>query len=149
MSVRAQVIIKDSDEELWFYRHSDGYPDGVKASLDKFCGWIREGRIRNNASQAAGWLVMIGAAECRGVYSLPGSLDKTDAELLEPCDRDVVTSWKVGTYEPCGPELHGDVKHLYVVNAENATWEETSLKGWQIRVGTDSTSPGIDSFAGA
>lgn len=124
MSTRAQIIIKDSCTEIWFYRHSDGYRDGVKPTLDLFCAWIKEGLIRKDAMQAAGWLVMlvmIGAGEYRRVYNGP---DKTDGELLKPCQRDGSMGWKVGSYEPDGAHIHGDVEHLWIVDVEKATWKE-------------------------
>ena len=121
MSTRAQIIVKDSCTEVWFYRHSDGYRAGVKETLDLFCKWIKEGRIRRDAMQAAGWLVMIGADEYRRVYN---GKDKTDAELLQPCARDASMGWKVGSYEPDAPQIHGDTEHLWVVDVEKATWKE-------------------------
>ena len=64
MSTRANIIIKDSwGNELFFYRHSDGYPDGTLPTLEKFVKWVKEGRIRDHAGQAAGWLIIIGADE--------------------------------------------------------------------------------------
>lgn len=108
MSTRCQVIVKEGDCELWFYRHSDGYPEGVKATLDKFCGWMRDGLIRKDAMQAAGWLVLIGAQE----YDNPG----------KPVDD--IGGWKVGAYEPCEPSVHGDIDHLYVVDVNKASWKE-------------------------
>ena len=34
----------------------------VKPTLDKFCEWLRDGKIRRDPMQAAGWLVVLGAA---------------------------------------------------------------------------------------
>ena len=107
MSTRAQVIVKDQYSEIWFYRHSDGYPEGVAPTLDKFCEMIKSKEIRNNAKQACGWLVIIGHeeyAESRKQY--------------EFC------RWKVGAYEPCAPKRHGDIEHLYEVDATTGTWKE-------------------------
>jgi len=63
MSTRAGVIIKDGHDELHFYRHSDGYPEGTLPTLEKFLNLVKEGKIRNNVDQAAGWLIIIGAEE--------------------------------------------------------------------------------------
>jgi len=64
MSTRAQIKITDSfGQELWFYRHSDGYPDGTLPTLQKFLDWVKAGKIRDNVEQAAGWLILIGAEE--------------------------------------------------------------------------------------
>lgn len=108
MSTRAQIIIKDSfGDELWFYRHSDGYPEGTLPSLKVFLNYVKDGLIRSNAAQASGWLVIIGHNE----YEVPDS----------PND------WKVGAYEPCCPVLHGDIQYLYTVDLEKKTitWKET------------------------
>ena len=121
MSTRAQIIVKDRYSEVWFYRHSDGYREGVKPTLDKFCEWLREGKIRRHPMQSAGWLVMLGAEEYRNIHGGP---DKTDAELLAPCVRSPYGTWKVGAYEPCAPRVHGDVEHLWVVDVEKAEWYE-------------------------
>ena len=98
MSTRCQVIVKDKYDELWFYRHCDGYPDGVKETLEKFLLLVKEGKIRNNPMQAAGWLIIIGHNE----YNV--SDDPTD--------------WKVGAYEPCTPETHGDIEYLYTIDLD-------------------------------
>ena len=63
MSTIANVIIKDESDKLYFYRHSDGYPEGTMPSLNIFLNWIKEGKIRNNISQSAGWLIILGAIE--------------------------------------------------------------------------------------
>ena len=83
MSTRANIIIKDEYDKLWFYRHHDGYPSVTLPSLNKFLSWIKEGKIRNNVNQAAGWLILLGAEE----YGNKGSFDEN-------------SDWKVGAYEP-------------------------------------------------
>lgn len=103
MSTRAQVIVKDSfGDELWFYRHSDGYPKGTLPSLEKFLGWVKDGLIRDNALQSAGWLVILGHTEYEQ-SDIPNSKDGCDG-------------WKVGAYEPCPPVKHGDIEYLYTVD---------------------------------
>lgn len=56
MSTRANVVLRDSEggECLWFYRHSDGYPEGALSSLETFINWVAQGKIRNNVEQAGG-----------------------------------------------------------------------------------------------
>ena len=44
-------MIKDKYDQLFFYRHSDGYPEVTEASLNKFMGWLENGNIRNNVGQ--------------------------------------------------------------------------------------------------
>src|SRR5690348_10367703 len=76
MSTRANIILQETfswedekneqqttTERLYFYRHSDGYPDGTMPSLKIFIDWVKKGKIRDNVSQSAGWLILIGAME--------------------------------------------------------------------------------------
>lgn len=102
MSTRCQVVIKDGWSEVWFYRHSDGYPEGVAETLNKFLEWVKGDRIRDNAEQASGWLVILGHQEY-GVGNEPGH----ETNLRE---------WKVGAYEPCPPGRHRDTEYLYIVD---------------------------------
>jgi len=115
MSTRAQIIVQDPDkEEIWFYRHSDGYPKGVKKTLDQFCAWVRTGLIRNNTQQAAGWLVILGHAEYDDVWENGDIRKKRPDEHLRP-SKEMCSGWKVGAYEPCEPVIHSDVEHMYRV----------------------------------
>ncbi len=126
MSTRCQVILKDSYGEVWFYRHSDGYPEGVTPTLARLCQWIKDGRIRNNAEQAAGWLVIIGREEYKAwkppVFD-PARKPSQDGPF-EPGHDNAMSGWQVGAYEPCAPQMHGDIEHLYVVDLASATWKE-------------------------
>ena len=49
MSTRCQIVIKDESNQIVFYRHSDGYPEGAMPTLQKFMEWVRNKKIRNNA----------------------------------------------------------------------------------------------------
>jgi hypothetical protein len=80
MSTRANILIKDECDELWFYRHSDGYPTGCLPTLAKFMSWVKDRKIRSNVGQSAGWLIVIGKEE----YESEG----------------LNSDWKVGAYEP-------------------------------------------------
>ena len=127
MSTRANVVIKDGSEELFFYRHSDGYPEGTLPTLQKFSDWLKSGKIRNNISQASGWLILIGAIE----YStIPGY--ETE-EVINPYNKikgsqfvngslKAPQSWKVGAYEPT-TGLHGDIDYKYVIDLKTAEIE--------------------------
>lgn len=99
MSTRAVIIIKDAFSRQCFYRHSDGYPSVTLPSLESFLNWVEEGRIRDNVSQAAGWLVVLGIKE----YS-NGFMGKRDGscllESIEPGPVNSMSGWKVGAYEP-------------------------------------------------
>lgn len=108
MSTRAQILVTDkysiaAHEGILFYRHSDGYPEGVQQSLEQFLAMVGTS-IRNNCEQAAGWLVLIGHeeyAESRATYP-------------------TISGWKVGAYEPA-TGIHGDIEWFYVVNLSDKT----------------------------
>lgn len=129
MSTRAQIIITDGHDDLWFYRHSDGYPEGTMPTLEKFLDYVKQGKIRDNTEQAAGWLVLIGAQEYDQIYDfekqIKGKLGelkyhkKTMKEFFEP--QGGMSGWKCGAYEPCLPEEHGDIEYLYEVNLKTKT----------------------------
>lgn len=113
MSTRAQIFVTDNDsiqqehpQGILLYRHSDGGPDDVKVTLGEFINMVKNGKIRDNCEQAAGWLIHIGReefAEYRNDPVVGGSM-----------------GWKVGAYEPscC---LHGDIEYFYIVNVEMKT----------------------------
>ena len=124
MSTRAQVIIKDDEQELWFYRHSDGYPKGAMPTLEKFLNGVKSGEIRDNVEQAAGWLILFGAQEYNKVYEWESKetneREKTLDELFTPAQTSM--GWKCGAYEPCAcRDLHGDVEYLYTVDLVSKT----------------------------
>lgn len=124
MSPRANILIKDSDQTLLFYRHWDGYPSGVAKTLTHFLNLVKTGKIRNNVGQAAGWLIMIGAAEndrCHDIAS-----DAYDLPLHTPIDQFVSNpaDWKVGAYEPT-TAIHSDISYLYEIDLTAQT-----LRGW-------------------
>lgn len=98
MSTRANIIISDGLEKLYFYRHSDGYPECTFEDLKEFCNRYKTRELRNNVSQSAGWLIIRGNKE---YWSKP-----EDMKYME---------WKVGAYEPTS-ELHGDIEYLYLID---------------------------------
>ena len=102
MSTRANVTITDEYDTLWFYRHSDGYPSGTLPTLQKFCNLVLDGDIRDNTSQASGWLISIGQTEYSGQSTGHG------------------VNWKVGAYEPT-VGMHGDIEFLYNIDLEKKT----------------------------
>jgi hypothetical protein len=100
MSTRANIVITDiSGAKLWFYRHSDGYPEGTLPTLNKFLDMVKCGQIRDNVGQAAGWLIVLGREEYAD---------------------DKFNTWKVGAYEPTTGK-HGDVEYIYTVNLSKRT----------------------------
>lgn len=118
MSTRANIIIRDGDSELIFYRHSDGYPEGILPTLEKFLQWVIDGKISDNVGQASGWLILIGMEEYSR-YNNPITTIKVTPKLYESNTISKVspTNWKCGTYEPtyC---IHGDIEYLYVIDLE-------------------------------
>jgi len=110
MSTRAIITIKDESSKQCFYRHSDGYPEGTMPTLNKFLRWVKDGKIRDNVSQSAGWLVIIGHEE----YNVPNEpmVDKKRKNI----DNGML-NWKVGSYEPCGEsDIGGWIEYHYIVD---------------------------------
>lgn len=126
MSTRAQIIVKDSfGDELWFYRHSDGYPEGAMPMLEKFMDCVKEGLIRDNAEQAAGWLILFGAWEYNTTYDWVGDKlvekKKTTYQLFNPGPKKDMMGWKCGSIEPSVPRKHGDIEWLYTLDLAKKT----------------------------
>ena len=130
MSTRCQVAIVDSYTDpkrpLLFYRHSDGYPDGVRPTLDQFCEWLRQGQVRDDPQQAAGWLVALGMQEYAEnhvpdlAHSRPSDR-RSDSETVLQNMRLMEFSpkeyWKIGAYEPsCNWQT--DIEWLHIVDVE-------------------------------
>lgn len=136
MSTRANVIIKDNYGKLYFYRHSDGYPEGIMPSLEKFLALVKDGKIRDNVSQSAGWLIMVGAEEYKK-YQLGDYADEwTECKEQMWADRvpsvpssDGFSGWKVGAFEPT-TGLHGDIAYLYVIDLEEKVIKEIPKDEW-------------------
>jgi hypothetical protein len=115
MSTRANIIICDEHDKMWFYRQSDGYPDGALPTLKEFMRRVASGEISDNAGQAAGWLIVIGHEEY-----------KIGHEEYKKYNQ----GWKVGAYEPTTGR-HGDIEFLYILNLSAKTIEvyETACFG--------------------
>lgn len=122
MSTRANIIItKPSwNDHLKFYRHSDGYPEGVKDTLDKFVSML-EDKIRPNVEQSAGWLIMLGAQEYD--YDRDNDFQPKNSTIEELIEDTGFSGWKVGAYEPATC-IHGDIQHLYVIDLDKKEWFE-------------------------
>lgn len=98
MSTRANIIIQDSVTKLYFYRHSDGYPEVTGKSLKSFIKKYTQNKFRLDAMQSAGWLILKGYKEY---------LDQKNEHM----------KWKVGAYEPT-TEIHGDIEYLYIIDLD-------------------------------
>lgn len=107
MSTRANIVIKEGSEILYYYRHSDGYPQGTMPTLLKLCELIALGAIRGNISQCSGHLIVIGALE----YAYH--------DLTVEVSDYYPKNWKVGAYEPTTC-LHGDIEWLYIIDLEES-----------------------------
>ena len=103
MSTRCNVVVKDGYQELWFYRHHDGYPESILPDLEPVMQKLRYGKLRDNASQFAGWLIVKGNEDYYNRH--PGYDD-----------------WKVGNYEPTAGQ-HCDVVFVYEIDLRNKTLE--------------------------
>ena len=104
MSTRANIIVRqDGREDLWFYRHSDGYPETVLPSLEPLIEAVNDGRLRADSMQFAGWLILKGAHEQGQSWPPDGS------------SVDSWNTWKVGAYEPTPFHPHGDIEYLYTI----------------------------------
>lgn len=133
MSTRANVIIKDRYDKLFFYKHSDGYPDGMLEQLNLFMKWVKEKKIRDNLQQAAGWLIIIGALEYNTIpsceFEAPHYPDGIGygkiTTIKDPAD------WKCGSFEPTTC-IHGDIAYLYIIDLAFKTvkcYEEWTEEG--------------------
>jgi hypothetical protein len=136
MSTRANIIIKDQYDKLYFYRHSDGYPKGTLPTLEKFLSLVKSGKIRDNASQSAGWLIVIGAIEYQTVHpeyfpeSKKESYNQDDKEIESCVNEFSPDDWKVGAYEPT-TGIHGDIEHLYVIDLDKKEILQIPASDWK------------------
>ena len=118
MSTRANIkVIGKFDEKLLFYRHSDGYPTGALPPIQQFTDRVNAGEIRRNASQAAGWLVVIGHEEY--------------AKYHKPEYNGAGMGWKVGSMEPA-TQISADIAFLYTIDLRETPVKVTvqSVAGW-------------------
>lgn len=125
MSTRCNIVVKDKwDKPMWFYRHSDGYPEGAMPILKNFMDMVRSGHIRNNASQGSGWLIILGAQEYnyhrdytdQSTYGKPRD-DLSLNDYKPGGEGRSGMGWKVGSIEPT-TGIHGDIEFLYVLDME-------------------------------
>lgn len=153
MSTRANIIIRDQSTTLYFYRHSDGYPESTGEDLKEFCkGYSKN--FRADAMQSAGWLII------HGFHTMIADHKAIDAKFskasLEPLKG---YEWKVGYYEPTNG-LHGDVEYVYIIDLDSMTLETReanfgiadpagSLKKTRVLEVYSITKPGIIGKRGA
>ena len=104
MSTRANIIVVDNSSEIFFYRHSDGYPSGALPPLLRFMELIEQGKLRDNAEQSAGWIVLFGAEE----YGVTMKGDRYGY------------GWKCGSMEPA-TGLCDWCEYFYTINVQEKT----------------------------
>lgn len=130
MSTRCNIVVKETynykdtkgkpvsqTSKLFFYRHSDGYPEGAMPILNVFMKWLKSGKIRTDLQQASGWLILLGAMEYNTLPEF--NTEKPHFEgghaygdigtIQDPKD------WKCGSIEPTTC-IHGDIDYLYVID---------------------------------
>ena len=114
MGTRCNIKVTDGRDTLWYYRHSDGYPESVLPSLEPLMDALRAGHVRDNVGQFSGWLVVIGNKEYNRTRSLPRVTNAWSGG----------SSWKCGAYEPTTNQ-HGDIEYLYHIDlkAKELTYE--------------------------
>ena len=111
MGTRCNICVTDdTGDELWFYRHYDGYPQEVIPSLTPLMERLIDGTVRTNVSQFSGWLIVLGNQQ----RTPSSSYGNGDAEH----------DWKVGHYEPTTC-MHGDVAYLYTIDLDSKTFLTT------------------------
>jgi hypothetical protein len=105
MSTRANIIIKDDESKLIFYKHSDGYPEGTMPILTEFLDAVKSGKFRDNVGQASGWLVELGRRDLLNTFD-----GKIPAHY----------AWKIGSIEPTTC-IHGDIEYKYTIDLVKKT----------------------------
>ena len=101
MSTRCNIVVRDGDKELWFYRHSDGYPESVLPDLEPLMEKLRDCTLRDNLSQFCGWLIVKGHEDFHKRH--PGWAEE-----------------KVGNYEPT-TGVHCVVQFVYELDLREKT----------------------------
>lgn len=120
MSTRALIILRDGRDTQYFYRHSDGYPDGVMPTLEKFMSYVRDKKTRDNVSQSAGWLIVVGMQEyANNDFGRPDG----SAPLNEAEPGGGVAGWKVGAYETTTTTNIG-ASYTYLLDLKSVTINE-------------------------
>lgn len=103
-------------KQLFFYRQSDGNPERVLPVLRVFMKWIMEGKLRNNLSQCAGWLTILGAIEYNNIPKYLYFKEKLGYAELNTILMPRI--WKCGGFEPT-TGIHGEIEYLYEININN------------------------------
>lgn len=81
--------------------------------LKRFMQYIADGKLRDNLSQSAGWLILLGASEYSSYYKDGAKHPKKD--LTVPCEEDGSMGWKCGAIEP-ETGMADDAEYTYVLD---------------------------------
>lgn len=101
MSTRANIVVIDeNDDQLIFYQHSDGYPEGTLPLLKTLVDRLKKGELRDNTMQFAGHLVVEGYKQLRETIEKYGSIGY---------------GWKASYIEPT-TSIHFDVDYIYLID---------------------------------
>jgi hypothetical protein len=103
-------------KQLFFYRQSDGNPERVLPVLRVFMKWVMEGKLRNNLSQCAGWLTILGAIEYNNIPKYLYFKEKLGYAELNTILMPKI--WKCGGFEPT-TGIHGEIEYLYEIDINN------------------------------
>ena len=104
-------------KQLFFYRQSDGNPEGVMPVLKVFIKWIKEGKLRNNLGQCGVWLIVLGAIEYNVIPKFLYFKEKLGSDELNKIPLPKVG--KGGSFEPTNG-IHGDIEFLYEIDINEA-----------------------------
>jgi hypothetical protein len=116
MSTRANVIIRQGNDNIVFYRHSDGYPEVTGKDLKEFVKGYAS-KFRNNVTQSAGWLIIHGRENWIKQQEI---LTKRYGSL------GTAYAWKCGDYE-ITTELHGDIDYVYTIDLDKGILETQNV----------------------
>jgi hypothetical protein len=104
-------------KQLFFYRQSDGNPEGVLPVLKVFLRWIKEGRLRSNLGQCGSLLIILGAIEYNVIPKFLHFKEKLGANELNKIPLPKI--WKGASFEPTN-SIHGDIEFLYEIDITEA-----------------------------
>ncbi len=110
MATNAQIIIKDKFKTFYFYRHWDGNPQIVLPGLNKLLKKLKSGKLRDNAQQFSGHIILLGNKEYRKTLYL--------------------SPWKVGAYEP-SDKLYDNMCYYYTIDLINKSISYKTRKEYQ------------------
>jgi hypothetical protein len=108
MSTRCQIAFYEKESQklkkptALIYRHSDGYPEGVKPELDEFLPKFLKQRGNNDIEYLSAQFL--------------ASMIKNMHDWSDTLDEDSKNTWSFIGYGICGDrKFHGDIEFLYAL----------------------------------